>query len=237
MQIFFISVYALQFMHIDKRLSAWNHMEKPQTVCSLSRDPYVKKKICGLCSLCFMWSGNFGQQTLFVAPDTKSHRLLMCVLCPTRTNSWWVFFCQNCTNCWCMVSCPKHKDCWCVLFCPNAECHFFVHYWPCSICKHHFIWSVYDIWIWKQYILSFMGNWKILAQMRISAIHKRLFCIFGNRMTNSNKHVRQTKNQNKGRLEVLQSYWGRQFFLKSKSRLQIHLMWIATTPPLIERVV
>ena len=124
MQIFFKGAYALQFMHIDKRLSAWNHMEKPHTVCSLSRDPYVKKKICGLCSLCFMWSGNFGQQTLFVAPDTKSHRLLMCVLCPTRTNSWWVFFCQNCTNCWCMVFCPKHKNCWCEFFCPNAECHF-----------------------------------------------------------------------------------------------------------------
>ena len=75
-----------------------------------------RKKICGLCSLCFMWSGIFGQQTLFVAPDTKSHRLLMCVLCPTRTNSWWVFFCQNCTNCWCMVFCPTHKNCWCVLF-------------------------------------------------------------------------------------------------------------------------
>ena len=55
MQIFFISVYALQFMHIDKRLSAWNHMEKPQTVCSLSRDPYVKKKkyaVYALYALC-----------------------------------------------------------------------------------------------------------------------------------------------------------------------------------------
>ena len=28
-------------------------------------------------------------------------------------------------------------------------------------------------------------------------------------------------------------YWGRQFSSKSKSRLQIHLMWIATTPPVI----
>ena len=33
------------------------------------------------------------------------------------------------------------------------------------------------------------------------------------------------------------THWGRQFFWKSKSRLQIHLMWIATTPPLMERVV
>ena len=135
---------------------------------------------------------------------------------------------------WFLAPNTKNVD---VRFLPKCWIPFLVHYWPCSICKHHFIWSVYDIWIWKQYILSFMGNWKILAQMRISAIHKRLFCIFGNRMTNSNTHVEQTKNQNKGRLEVLQSYWGRQFFLKSKSRLQIHLMWIATTPPLIERVV
>ena len=28
-------------------------------------------------------------------------------------------------------------------------------------------------------------------------------------------------------------YWGRQFSSKSKSRLQVHLMWMATTPPVI----
>ena len=55
MQIFFKGAYALQFMHIDKRLSAWNHMEKPHTVCSLSRDPYAKKKkyvVYALYALC-----------------------------------------------------------------------------------------------------------------------------------------------------------------------------------------
>ena len=43
LQIFFVSAYALQFKHIDKRLSAWNCSEKNRIVYAV----YADIRICG----------------------------------------------------------------------------------------------------------------------------------------------------------------------------------------------
>ena len=42
LQIFFVSAYALQFKHIDKRLSAWNRSEKNRIVYAV----YADIRIC-----------------------------------------------------------------------------------------------------------------------------------------------------------------------------------------------
>ena len=57
-----MSSYALRFMRIDERISAWN-----RTLYVA----YVDNCICQkthICGLCFMRSGIFGRKTLFVAP-------------------------------------------------------------------------------------------------------------------------------------------------------------------------
>ena len=52
MRIFIISAFALRFMHIDKRLSARNHMERPHPVFIRISTYAEKTNICGVHSLC-----------------------------------------------------------------------------------------------------------------------------------------------------------------------------------------